>query len=229
MSIQAITFDLDDTLWDIWPIIERAEARLHEWLAQHYPQLADHYTPLQIRELANQLGEQQPQWAHDRTYLRKRALSLAAEQVGYETFDTERAFAVFHVARNQVEFFDEALPTLERLASRYTLGALSNGNADIRLTGLDRYLSFAFNAIDVGRAKPEPQMFLAALAHLGLTPAQVAHVGDHPEHDVHGAQQLGIRSVWLNRAGRQCWPTQYPAPDAEIWRLDELEGVLGRW
>ena len=32
-KIKAITLDLDDTLWPIWPAIERAEAALSEWLA----------------------------------------------------------------------------------------------------------------------------------------------------------------------------------------------------
>ena len=39
-SIKAITLDLDDTLWPIWPMIERAEKRLHAWLAEHAPATA---------------------------------------------------------------------------------------------------------------------------------------------------------------------------------------------
>mgnify|MGYP003353772201 CR=1 FL=1 len=32
---RALTLDLDDTLWPVWPAIERAEAVLHDWLKAH--------------------------------------------------------------------------------------------------------------------------------------------------------------------------------------------------
>ena len=35
--IQAISLDLDDTLWPVWPTIERAERALHDWLQRHAP------------------------------------------------------------------------------------------------------------------------------------------------------------------------------------------------
>ena len=40
--IRAITLDLDDTLWPIWPTIAKAEAVLLQWLAQHAPGTAEH-------------------------------------------------------------------------------------------------------------------------------------------------------------------------------------------
>ena len=38
--IKAITLDLDDTLWPVWPAIEKAEQALLDWLARHAPQTA---------------------------------------------------------------------------------------------------------------------------------------------------------------------------------------------
>lgn len=116
------------------------------------------------------------------------------------------------------------LPVLERLAQRYPLGALSNGNADIHRVGLAHLFDFAFNAVDVGAAKPAPALFLAACRHLNMTPAQIVHVGDDPEHDVGGAASVGLRTVWVNRTGRK-WPGGFRA-DAEIHALDELEAIL---
>ena len=43
--IKAITFDLDDTLWDVWPVVERAEQLLHDWLAENERQFAAHFGP----------------------------------------------------------------------------------------------------------------------------------------------------------------------------------------
>jgi FMN phosphatase YigB (HAD superfamily) len=134
--IKAITFDLDDTLWDIWPVVERAEQLLHDWLAARYPRMAAQFTPLELRDLSAEVIAARPNMAHDRTWLRKAALNLAARRVGYREFDVDSAFEVFFIARNAVEPFADVRPTLERLARRYTLASLSNGNADLRLIGL---------------------------------------------------------------------------------------------
>lgn len=224
MTIRAITFDLDDTLWDTWPIIERAEWQLHTWLTKHYPRIPEQFSPVDLRKLAGRMAETQPHIAHDRTALRKTALTQAATQVGYNRFPVDVAFEVFFTARNQVVFFAEVLPVLEHLAQHYVLGALTNGNADIQAVGLAHLLNFAFNAVDVGAAKPAPALFEAASRHLGLDPSQIIHVGDDPEHDVLAAANVGLRTVWLNRKGRE-WPGGRQA-DAEIRNLKELTTVL---
>lgn len=225
--IEAITFDLDDTLWDVWPVVERAEQLLHDWLAARYPRIPERFTSLELRELAGEVSAARPEIAHDRTLLRKEALELAARRAGYREFDVEGAFAVFFVARNAVEPFAEVRPTLERLARRYTLASLSNGNADLRLIGLDDLFRFSLNAIQIGAAKPDPPMFEAVCRLLGTQPDRIVHVGDDPEHDVRGGRNAGFRTVWVNRTGRD-WPGG-PRADAEIGDLAELEVVLANW
>ncbi len=64
--IRAISIDLDDTLWPIWPTIERAEAMLASWLSQHAPATARLYaTPGALREARNHLQTLRPDLAHD--------------------------------------------------------------------------------------------------------------------------------------------------------------------
>ena len=225
--IQALTFDLDDTLWDIWPVIDRAEARLHDWLTSHYPRIPERFTPLALRELSNQMIATYPGRAHDRSWARKAALTLAAQQSGYSSFDAESAFALFFIARNAVEPFVEVRPVLERLGRRYRLASLSNGNADLRLIGLDDLFLFSLNAMDLGAAKPDPPLFEEACRRLAARPDQIVHIGDDPEHDVFGAARVGFRTVWVNRTGR-VWPGGGRA-DAEIATLDELEPILWAW
>ncbi|MCC8987228.1 MAG: HAD-IA family hydrolase [Candidatus Contendobacter sp.] len=225
--IKALTFDLDDTLWEVWPVVEHAEQLLYEWLAGHYPRIATRFTSLELRELCDEVAVNQPGIAHDRTRLRKEALQLAAGRAGYAEFDVDAAFAVFFAARNAVKLFAEVRPTLERLARRYPLASLSNGNADVRLIGLDDVFAFSLSAIDVGAAKPEALMFEEACRRLQALPEQIVHVGDDPIHDVQGGLAAGFRTVWLNRAGRD-WPGGARA-DAEISNLAELEAVLAVW
>ena len=120
-------------------------------------------------------------------------MQWASREAGYTEFRVEDAFEVFFAARNEVVFFEEVVPVLERLANRYTLGALSNGNADIDMIGLGELFSFSLNAVTAGAAKPAPNMFIEACRYLSLAPAQIVHVGDDPEHDVLGAARVGLR------------------------------------
>lgn len=227
LQIRAITFDLDDTLWDIWPTIERAEERLHAWLEQHHPEIPARYDPVQLREMSREVVEQRPQIAFDRTLVRKEALLLAARRAGSRDFCVDSAYEVFFSARNDVLFFTDAVPVLERLAGRYPLVALSNGNADIARVGLAHLFDFAISAADVGAPKPQPAMFKAACRRLGVAPHNVVHVGDDPDTDVAGAMRAGLLTVWVNRAGKE-WPLQQRA-HAEVANLEELEHLLCKW
>lgn len=227
-AIRALSFDLDDTLWDIWPCIERAEARLHDWLLAGYPRIAEQFDALALRRLCSAEVERDPAIAHDRSLIRRRGLARAAEHAGYAGFALDEAFEVFFAARNQVEFFADALPVLERLAVQYPLVALSNGNADLGRIGIAHLFAFHLSSAMVGTQKPHPAMFEQAVARLGLPPAAILHIGDDPEHDVEGARAAGLRAVWVRRGARD-WPDGLAPPEFVVDDLHGLEALLVAW
>ena len=226
--VRALTLDLDDTLWPIWPTIERAEQVLAEWLARHAPATAALGADRRaLRAVRDELGRSRPDLAHDLSALRRESIRALLQRAGDDPALAEPAFEVFFDERQRVVLFEDALPALERLSARFPIVALSNGNADLRLIGLDDLFSVSLNAIEVGAAKPEPLMFEEVCRLLGTQPNQIVHVGDDPEHDVQGGQNAGFHTVWVNRTGRD-WPGG-PRADAEIGDLAELEGVLADW
>ena len=196
--IRLVTFDLDDTLWSLNGVIERAIAAMNRWLAVHAPAYA-----LVPREEANALHraalQAQPALAHDVSALRLAVLRATLEHAGEPPARAaslaEGAFAEFLDWRHRVTFFPGALAVLDELRERYTLAALTNGNADYRRLGLDRYFAFGYSAADVGARKPHPTMFRQALARAGVSPPQAVHVGDHPVDDVQGARDAGMGTV----------------------------------
>lgn len=226
-SIQVICFDLDDTLWPCEPVIQRAEQVLHQWLSLHYPRLTDQFSITDLRELRQQLRQRYPQFTHDLTAMRKISLALAAEQAGYDSQLIEPAFAIFHQARNQVDFYADVLPNLKKLSQQYKLGALTNGNADLQQIGIRYFFDFVLSAYEVGVEKPHPAFFALACQYAQTDPEHIVHVGDDPNSDVAGALTIGMRAVWLNRQ-QKTW-TGEQAPDAIISSLVELEAVLARW
>ncbi|MBP6692941.1 MAG: HAD family hydrolase [Xanthomonadales bacterium] len=225
--IRALTLDLDDTLWPIEPVVLRAEAELDAWLARHCPEVAAAWPIEAMRELRTRVHADNPELAHDFTALRKLSLAHVFEPFGHGEELVERAFEVFYAARNRVELYPDAGPALQRLAGRFPIASLSNGNADLHRIGLGEYFVATVTARTVGVGKPHPRIFERAVACLGLPAAQVAHVGDDPLLDVQGAQRAGLVAVWLNRSGA-AWPLPRP-PDIEIAELGALEPALERY
>ncbi len=213
-SVRAIAFDLDDTLWDVEPVLARAERRLLEWMREHCPRIPERVSPEEMRAARMRLALEQPEWSHDFTYLRSESLARHARECGYDAEIARRAFEVFYAARNELEPFRDVRPALERLKGRYVLASLSNGNADLVRIGLDDLFAVSLNARLIGAAKPHPRCFERLAADLRLAPAQILYVGDDPRVDVEAAHAAGLRAAWINRC-RRPWPPQIGRPDLE--------------
>src|SRR4051812_7121874 len=64
--IKAISLDLDDTLWPIWPTIERAEKVLHDWMGDNAPMAAALFSsPTALREIRDYMAANRPDLKHD--------------------------------------------------------------------------------------------------------------------------------------------------------------------
>jgi putative hydrolase of the HAD superfamily len=219
-GLRAMCFDLDDTFWDNQRVMLRAEARLAEFLAAHYPRLAAHSLE-ELRAARLELSRAEPQRAYDLTWLRTEVLRRLGVAAGYPDAVGQQAFEIFFEARNQVELFPDVLPALDALGSRFTLATLSNGNADLQRIGIATRFVVRLNARDIGAGKPDPRAFGAVVDALQLRAEQVAYVGDDPHLDVHGARAAGLRTIWVNRTGRE-WPSGAEPADLGVADLAQL-------
>lgn len=227
--ISVITFDLDDTLWDVRPVLLEAERRLQLWLGEHARGVPEVLADGGAQALRTQLVGADPSLAHQLSRLRTAVLHAATLSAGYRephaTVLAGQAFEVFLAARQEVTLFDGVGALLQSLGQQYRLGALSNGNADLKRLECGALFDFHFSAETVGAAKPHPALFHAAFAHTRVTADEVLHVGDSAEHDVLGAQRAGVRSVWVNVSGNP-FPADAARPTAEVRSVLELPEVL---
>ncbi len=230
MAIRLLTFDLDDTLWEFAPVLVRAEAITYAWLQQHAPAVTAQFSIDALRDMRLQIAQEQPQLAHRVTELRVRGLHVAMQRAGITDHAiealVEQAFATFLHARHDIELFDDAERTLLELKNNYVLGAITNGNVDVKRLGLERYFNFTINAELLPRAKPHPEPFLQALTIADCSAAECIHIGDDCENDVRGAQRLGIHTIWMNREG-QLWSGGQP-PSEQIQHLAQLPNAVRR-
>ncbi len=219
--IKAITLDLDDTLWPVWPVIEKAEAALDEWLGHHAPMTAALFAnPTARHDIREQIVRTRPELRHNLSAIRREAIRLALYRSRENPLLAEEAFEVFFAARHEVTLFDDAMLALEFLSARYPVVALSNGNADIARIGLAPYFRAAISEQAFGVGKPDPRIFHAAAGAVDVPPHHVLHVGDDAALDVLGALNAGMQTAWLNRADH-LW-THDDVPHETVTSLTEL-------
>jgi putative hydrolase of the HAD superfamily len=126
-------------------------------------------------------------------------------------------------------FIPGADEALGQLAKRYRLAIVTNGIPDVQReklirTGLMERFDVIIISGELGVGKPDPQMYRETLRQLGAAPDECIMVGDNFRRDVVGAQDAGIRAVWISD-GR-------PSPDATVTpflsvvSLAELPGLL---
>lgn len=224
-KIAAISFDLDDTLYDNVPIINRAEAELIHWLSQQFPQQAEAAQSHFWRQCKHQVIKQNSTLANDVTQCRKAALDFGFASLGVQD-DTERAALVesgmqtFMHWRNQILVSTQVETLLADLSKQLPLVVITNGNADISQLPIAQYFTAIYAANTQHPMKPSPAMYYTASKQLGITPEELLHIGDSTSSDILGARNANSPSVWFN-------PTEQALdarilPDVEINDLEEL-------
>ncbi|HUO18631.1 MAG TPA: HAD family hydrolase [Steroidobacteraceae bacterium] len=224
--MRAVAFDLDNTLWDVEPVLARAEARLLEWLHLHCPRIPEQVSLADMRAAREELARAEPHNAHDVTYLRLTALERHARDCGYGADLAARAFEVFLAARCEVEVLPDVRPALARLKRSFTLASLSNGNADLGRIGLEDAFALSLNARQIGAGKPDRRSFEHLARALGVAAHQILYVGDDPWLDVEASRAAGCRSAWMNRRASP-WPAGLAPAELTVRDCGELAERLG--
>lgn len=231
MSIQAVVWDVDDTLFD-YTTADRLGMSAHlmaEGLLDAYDSAEQALT--RWREITDL------QWARfaagEATFEAQRRDRVRVF-VGRELTDAEADawFQRYLAHYEQVwTLFPDVLPVLDSLAASHRHAVLSNSSLHVqdhklRVLGVHDRFETILCAAELGVSKPEAGAFLAACEFLGLPPHQVAYVGDHPEIDGRGAADAGLLSVWIDRSGPYA-TIDPPVGPHRIASLAELPSLLG--
>lgn len=226
--VAAVSFDLDDTLYDNGPAIARAE----QWMLSH---LRSEYLATAMLDKLGWLTLKRsvllahPELNQDVSLTRQHCIREAMVQggMGLELAEREagRVFAAFLAERSKIAVSPATHALLARLAERYPLVVITNGNLDLAQAGLSDYFTLVCKAGVGARMKPAPDMFVQAQRALGLPAGEILHVGDHPETDVLGARLHGFKAAWLNER-QQPWQQLQLLPDVELSALGELADLL---
>ena len=220
--LKLITLDLDNTLWNVTPTLINAEKVLALWVFNNVPDAKPFYQKENLLELRKQFCQKNPDKTKFPTYIRKYVLEQCFLQAGVQHAKeiTEEAFAVFYKERNSVELFPQTLPILKKLSDEFKVIALTNGNSNLSLIGIDQFFFEHFSAESTNRAKPDTTMYYKALEAAACTPQQTLHIGDHPTEDIQAASEVGFSTIWFNPDNK--YDSSLCKPTCEINSLNLL-------
>jgi len=204
MHLEAITFDIDDTLWDNVPVMIEMENDLQDWLEKKLG------TPLsvgidenRVRRMAFAQTLAGTERRGDVTYVRRKVLHDIILEMGIKEPEanqlTEEAVAHMLTLRHRVTPFPEVDAILQTLKQNYRLAVITNGNVDVNNLALGQHFDVCYKAGEIGMPKPDTRIFLHALKALGgIDPHHAMHVGDSWESDVEPAAELGMQVAWID-------------------------------
>jgi 2-haloacid dehalogenase len=226
MEVKALTFDVFGTLVD-WRTGVAAEARklgATRGIDADWERLADAWRALYGPYMAKvRLGEL-PWTNFDR--LHRMSLDQVLDEIGIDGFDPADRDELTR-AWERLPAWPDVGPGLTRLARRFTLSTLSNGNRSQQAA----LISFArlpvgrvLSAEDFKHYKPDPEVYLGAASALGLAPDEVMMVATH-KGDLRAAQAAGLRAAFVERPlekGPGGGADRLPDPDSDV----EAEGFV---
>lgn len=249
-SVQAVYFDLDDTLCTYW---DASKAALRETFVRHPVGGLD--ASQMVRHWAAVFREFSPTLKHTDWYdgylkkgepTRTEQMRMTLLRVGVDDPSLARVLGDTYaqLRDSNLRLFEEAEEVLERLFGRYPLGLITNGPADIQrqeigTLAVERFFQHIFIEGEMGLGKPLPEAFRRAERAVGLPPERIVFVGNSYAHDIRPAVEAGWKTVWIRRPSDvppstedqdpkpEQRPEGAPAPDAEIGDLRALLPMLG--
>lgn len=194
-GVDAVLFDLDDTVWEY----RRSTAEL---LAGAFEEVGidSWFTAADYRERIDDHVDD----VDDDAELRRRCFADLATERGRDA-DVGRAVADAYTERRDyrdVRLLPGAREALSALGADYRLAAVTNGPPEgqpvkMEVLALESAFERVIYAGDRLPAKPDPAPFRRALDHLGVGAERAVHVGNSLRNDVAGAIEAGLRSVWI--------------------------------
>jgi putative hydrolase of the HAD superfamily len=220
VKVKAVTFDVGGTLLEPWPSVGEVYCEAARELGLGtFPAKAVSEQFLGAWRAKGEFGYSRSEW---RQLVNDSFLGFCSV--------TERLFENIYnrfAAASCWRVFEDVVPTLEGLRKDgFELGIISNWDERLRplLAGVDleRWFDVVVISTEVGAHKPDPKIFKAAQAALGLPAEAILHVGDSTREDLHGALGAGFEGLKVIRGG------SIAAGSGEISSLMEVKGRVLR-
>lgn len=228
-AVQAVLFDIDDTLVDfagsaaagLVDLLGPAAQR--DGLSAFWLDLTEHHYP---RFLRGEVEFHRMQVERLTALLEWAGLPVPGDD-GLRELEARRQ----DVMTRSFRLFDDVTPCLTAMTPWRT-GVISNSDgphqrAKLAAVGLADAFEVVVISGEVGHPKPDPRIFAEACRRLDLPPDRVAYVGDRRDVDAEGAAAVGMLGVWLDRRGGAGAPEVGPTAAPEVMVITSLAQLPG--
>jgi len=222
-KIKAVFFDVDDTLYDSTLQAEVARRNAIKAMIEAGLNLDEERAMKSLQRIVKKFGSNYQRHFNELLKESKQGDGIriiAAGMVAYH--NTKMAHLVP---------FSDTVPSLLSLRdSGYKLGAITNGLAVkqweklIRL-GIQHFFDVVIISEEVGRNKPDREMFELAAKRIGCKPKESAMVGDRIDRDISGANKAGMLTVQILKGKHQENIPKKPEEEPD-YVISELRDVL---
>jgi putative hydrolase of the HAD superfamily len=204
-GIKAISLDGDDTLWDFEKVMRYSLHQVLEELESLDPKSAEQLIVEKMIDIRNKVAKELKGKEINLGKVRLEAFKRTLKDIGRPDDDLAvKLNQVYYKHRfENVQLFDDVIPTISKLKEKYLLGLLSNGNTYPKHCGLEEAFSFVVFSQEHGVEKPDPRLFQIAVEKAGCSKEELLHVGNSLEDDIRGAVNAGIKCIWINRKGME--------------------------
>jgi putative hydrolase of the HAD superfamily len=233
MTVDAVLFDLDNTLYPYAPCneagkqgaFEAARERGYDFDRETFDALYQRGRRETKRDTAGAAA------AHSRTLYFKHALrSHLGRPAPRDALALGEAFWSTYI--DAIEPFPQLEKTLDDLAEAgVAVGIVTDLTTRLQLRklqvlGIDEQVDAVVTSEEAGREKPGSVPFTLSLARLNCRPTEAVMVGDDPAKDIAGGNAVGLETVLFNGEVPPEAPPEH-RPDHEVESLgDVLEVAL---
>jgi putative hydrolase of the HAD superfamily len=230
MSLKAIFFDIDDTLFSTTEFAERARRAAVDAMRNCGLRLPTEHILRELHEVVAEFTSNHE--AHfDKLLLRLPRRSFDGVNPAILVAAGVQAY---HDAKiDHLRPYSDVPPVLQALMKTDLVRGIITAGLAIKqadkLLRLHLYEYFTPTAIfisdQIGISKPNSKLFQRACDEVGVQPKESMYVGDHPTHDIDPANELGIVTVHVRR-GKHAPEQGRSKPTYELKNFKELLTVL---
>jgi len=232
---KAISFDLDDTLYNNRPIMLAIEKKMLAYFAEKFSAHELIFNRRYWATFRRQAIQCNKDLSHDVVQVRFEtyrlgllALTINEEEAGKQA---QAALDYFISLRSDFTVPKASHELLASLGQKFPLVAISNGNVDTKVLGIEHYFKYIYHAgFQAGtgnqllKQKPATDMFNLVCQQLAIKPEELLHVGDCGFADIHGALNAGCQTAWLPHYG--VGKSLKQLPHIELSDLQALSDLL---
>lgn len=244
-AIKAISFDLDDTLYNNRPVMQAIEKKMLAYFKKVFAKVLSEVEPKPVfngnfwAPYRQQAIKANSELSHDVVRVRYETYRLGFLAHNFSAEEAKQqaqaGLDYFISLRSDFTVPEASHELLASLSKQFPLVAISNGNVDTKALGIAHYFQHIYHAgfqSDDGstesepllRQKPAADMFTLVCQQLDLLAEELLHVGDCGYADIHGALNAGCQTAWLPHYG--VGKSLKQLPHLELSNVSQLLGLL---